>query len=158
MRPRARFCARSFSPWRHFGQVPDQAVQQALRQTFTQWGRPQTLRVDNGKPWGSWSDLPPALALWVLGLDIAVHYNPPRRPEHNGVVERSHQTAQNWAEPSQCTSLTQLQQRLDDDDVLQRQQYPYAGQTRWQVYPALVHSGRSYREATEEALWQLAAV
>ena len=33
-------------------------MQQQLRAAFARWGLPHRLRVDNGKPWGSWSDLP----------------------------------------------------------------------------------------------------
>ncbi len=51
-----------FSPHYQWGHVLPTAVQQQLRTAFTRWGLPCQLRVDNGKPWGSWSDLPPALA------------------------------------------------------------------------------------------------
>jgi hypothetical protein len=36
-------------------------VQQALREAFSVWGRPQWIRVDDGKPCGSRNDLPTAL-------------------------------------------------------------------------------------------------
>ena len=47
--------------------VPVAEVRTALRQAFRRWGRPLRLRVDNGVPWGSSGDLPPDLALWLLG-------------------------------------------------------------------------------------------
>ena len=66
-----------FSPHYFWANVPPTAVQQQLRVAFTRWGLPSCLRVDNGKPWGSWSDLPPALALWVIGLGIDMLWNDP---------------------------------------------------------------------------------
>jgi hypothetical protein len=56
------------SPQEQWQQVSPRWVQEVLRRTFTQWGLPRCLRVDNGHPWGSWSDLPRDLALWVIGL------------------------------------------------------------------------------------------
>jgi hypothetical protein len=134
--------------------VPLGAVQRQLRQCFRRWGRPVQLRVDNGAPWGSWSDLPPPLALWLLGLGLDLHWNPPRCPQDNGVVERSQGVAQAWAEPRQCGSVAELQQRLDREDRLQREAYPYRlGRSRWQVFPALAHAGRPYSRAWETAHW-----
>src|SRR5205814_1983882 len=36
--------------------VPVTAVQDQLRKAFVRWGMPQTVRVDNGGPWGSAGD------------------------------------------------------------------------------------------------------
>jgi hypothetical protein len=47
-------------------------VQAELRRQFRRWGLPNALRVDNGNPWGDWSDLPTALALWLIGLGLDV--------------------------------------------------------------------------------------
>jgi hypothetical protein len=110
--------------------------------------------VDNGKPWGSWSDLPPALALWLIGLGVDLWWNDPACPQQNGVAERSHGTSQRWAEPHTCPTPAELQRRLDADDVLQRERYPVAGgQSRWALFPGLAHSGRGYREADEAGGW-----
>jgi len=134
-------------------------VQQQLRAALARWGLPRRLRVDNGKPWGSWSDLPPALALWLIGLGIDMVWNDPRRPQQNGVVERSQGTAKRWAEPHACRSAAELQARLDADDALQRERYPLAGgRSRWQLFPGLAHSGRRYREAGEARAWSLGRV
>jgi hypothetical protein len=131
-------------------------VQQQLRAAFARWGRPRQLRVDNGKPWGSWSDLPPALALWLIGLGIDLVWNDPRRPQQNGVVERSQGTAKRWAEPHACQSMAELQARLDEDDRLQRERYPLVrGQSRWQLFPGLTHTGRPYAAADEAGGWSL---
>jgi hypothetical protein len=134
-------------------------VQQHLRAALGRWGLPRRLRVDNGKPWGSWSDLPPALALWLIGLGIDLIWNDPRCPQQNGVVERSQGTAKRWAEPQACQTVAQLQARLDEDDDLQRRRYPVAGgRSRWELFPALRHSGRPYREAGEARRWSLGRV
>jgi hypothetical protein len=117
------------------------------------------VRVDNGKPWGSWSDLPPALALWLIGLGVDVVWNDPRCPQQNGSVERSQGTGKRWAEPQRCHSVPELQARLDEDDCLQRERYPVAGgRSRWQLFPALAHSGRPYQEADEACRWDLGRV
>ena len=134
-------------------------MQERLRAAFARWGLPRCLRVDNGKPWGSWSDLPPALALWLIGLGITVVWNDPCRPQQNGVVERSQGTAKRWAEPQACPTAAHLQARLDADDVLQRERYPVArGRSRWELFPGLAHSGRRYRAAGEARAWSLGRV
>jgi transposase InsO family protein len=130
-----------------------------LRVAFACWGLPRRLRVDNGKPWGSWSDLPPALSLWLIGLGIAMIWNDPRCPQQNGVVERSQGTAKRWAEPHTCLTVAELQARLDADDVLQRERYPLAqGRSRRELFPGLAHSGRPYRAADEAGVWNLERV
>jgi hypothetical protein len=134
-------------------------VQQQLRACFARWGLPARLRVDNGAPWGSWSDLPPPLALWLVGLGVEVVWNPPRRPQHNAVVERSQGLARAWAEPERCASPEQLQQRLDEEDRVQREDYPHRlGLPRVRAYPQLAHSGRPYSQAGEGSAWDWGAV
>lgn len=134
-------------------------MQRPLRAAFARWGLPRRLRVDNGKPWGSWSDLPPALALWLIGLGIDVAWNDPRCPQQNGVVERSQGTAKRWAEPHACDTVAQLQARLDEDDTLQRERYPVAqGRSRGELFPGLAHSGRPYQEVDEDRVWSLQRV
>lgn len=156
---RARFWGRAFSPYGHFNQVPPVLVQAWLRAQWQRWGLPQGMQVDNGSPWGSWSDLPPALALWLVGLELEVNWTDPHSPQQNGVVERSQRTGQNWAEPGRCRSAAHLQQRLDETDQIQRQEYPLrSGQTRWQLFPELRHSGRRYSVRWEERTWSLARV
>src|SRR5262249_50752567 len=138
----------------YWAYVPTGAVQQRLREAFTRWGVPRRLRVDKGTRWGSWNDLPPALALWLIGLGIDVVWNDPRRPQQNGVVERSQGTGKRWAEPHTCSSVAELQRRLDEDDALQRERYPLpAGGSRWEVFAGLTHSGRPYAAAREAQQW-----
>jgi len=115
--------------------------------------------VDNGTPWGSTGDLPTDLALWLLGLEVDVRANPPRRPQDNGVVERSQGTGKRWAEPRACADAKELQQRLQEMDVIQREEYPSLnGRTRLEAYPGLKHSGRTYSWNWERKHWRLERV
>jgi hypothetical protein len=148
-----------FSPHYFWANVPPTGVQRQLRAAFARWGLPGCLRVDNGKPWGSWSDLPPALALWAIGLGIDMLWNAPCRPQQNGSVERSQGTAKRWAEPHTCRDASELQARLDGDDLLQRERYPLVkGMSRWELFPGLAHTGKAYREAEEGRAWDLKRV
>jgi hypothetical protein len=146
----------SFFPQGYWAHVSDSQVQEALRLSFSQWGLPWGMRVDNGKPWGSWSDLPPQLALWLIGMEIEMVWIPPRRPQKNGVVERSQGTGKRWAEPNRCATVEDLQKRLDETDCLQREEYPHQrGKARLEVYPEIVHSGRNYSRDWESKHWDL---
>ena len=154
MSSRGPSSGRSFSPEGHFNRLPPPLVQHHLRSFFSRWGLPQAVRVDNGSPWGSWNDWPTELALWWIGLGVTVIWNPPRRPQANGVVERSQGTGKRWAEPSCCHSPEELQQRPDEAGRHQRESYPYEGErSRWEVYPGLASSGRPYSLAWEEGHW-----
>ena len=102
---------RRFSPLAYWNTVPASQVQAVLRQVFRRWGRPRRLRLDNGIPWGAMVDLPSELTLWLLGLEIGITFNPPRRPQDNGVIERSQGTGKRWAEPGACANAAELQRR-----------------------------------------------
>jgi hypothetical protein len=145
---------RPFFPPGRWLKVPVAAVQAELRRAFARWGRPATLRVDNGGPWGSSGDLPPDLALWLIGLGIDLHWNDPHTPQQNGVVERSPGTGKRWAEPDPCATLAELQQRLQEMDVIQREAYPsIAGPSRAAAFPGLQHAERRYSQAWERQHW-----
>jgi len=148
-------CRRPFSPLGRWLRVPPAQTQATLREAFTRWGKPRTIRVDNGGPWGSsGNDLPTDLALWLIGLGIEVHWNDPRSPQQNGMVERSQGTGKRWAEPGQCATAEELQQRLHEFDDIQREEYPsIEGRSRAEAFPGLKHSGRRYRAKQEEREW-----
>lgn len=142
--------------WEH---VARHAIQEQLRQAFACWGLPERLRVDNGYPWGSLGDFPTEMALWLIGLGIDVLWITAGCPQENGVVERGQGTGKNWAEPQTCRDAAQLQQRCDAMDRRQRERYPYRkGRSRWEVYPELKHSGRSYSRRGERRHWDLERV
>ena len=149
-------CKRRFSPQGYWNQVEPTAVQHALRQVFCRWGRPERFRVDNGTPWGSAGDWPTDLALWLIGLGVAMIWNPPRRPQDNGVVERSQGTGKRWGEPTTCRDVQELQRRLDDMDRIQREVYPsIQGRSRWQAFPELRKPVRAYSQAWERRTWDI---
>lgn len=130
-----------------------------MRDACEQWGKPKTIRVDNGYPWGSTGNFPTEFSLWLIGLGIDVHWNTPRRPQENGVVERSQGTGKRWSEPKTCCSAGELQEKIGQMDLLQREQYPRpGGKTRMELFPSLKHSGRFYYRDQEAANWSWEAV
>jgi hypothetical protein len=139
--------------------VPATETQRILRDLFAHWGMPQRLRVDNGSPWGSWSDLPTDLSLWLIGLGVNMHWNHPNRPQENGVIERSQGTGKRWAEPHACATVKQLQQQFDAMDRIQREVYADKGKlTRLQAHPGLSQVHRPYSRAREQATWNFQRV
>jgi transposase InsO family protein len=143
MKPPAPSWRRCLSPLYHWKQVPVSAVQEALQSVFGQWGRPRRIRVDNGDPWASRTELPPVLALWWLGLGIEVVWNHPGRPTKNAKVERCHGLMESWAEPGQCASFQEWQQRLEWLARLQREEYRCRGRaTRLETHPQLLTNPR----------------
>jgi len=88
-----------------------------------------------------------------------MHWNHPRQPQENGVIERSQGTGKRWAEPFACTSVRQVQRQIDAMDRIQREVYPAQGSlSRLAVYPALAHSGRRYSRAWEARHWDVQRV
>jgi hypothetical protein len=134
-------------------------VREQLRLAWIRWGLPGRFRVDNGWPWGSSGDFPTDLSLWLIGLGIGMHWNNPRRPQENGVVERSQGTSARWCEPWTCRTPAELQARLERMDRLYRELYPYQRRlSRLQFFPGLAHSGRPYDRASETARWEWSRV
>ena len=64
------------------------------------------------------------MGLWLIGLGVEVIWNPPARPQKNGVVERAQGTTYRWAEPGRCGSVAELQEHLDQVVRFQREVYP----------------------------------
>jgi len=148
-----------FSPLGTWARVAPDRVRAAIRRAFAQWGLPGRLRVDNGVPWGSWGDFPTELALWAIGLGVGVHWNNPRSPQENGVVERSQGTSDRWCEPWTCVTADELQEPLERWDRMYREVYPYLRRkSRMAVFPGLAHSGRPYDPAQEATLWEWSRV
>jgi hypothetical protein len=130
-----------------------------FRRVFARWGLPDRVRVDNGYPWGTPRDLPPELALWLIGLGVGVIWNPAGQPTCNPKVERCNGLTQQWGE---------LHRRADGDEAaaglaevarIQRAEYPaIRGRTRLEVFPGLSTPRRAYRRPREAALWDLSRV
>jgi hypothetical protein len=127
-----------------------------FRRTFADWGLPDSVRVDNGYPWGTPRDLPTELALWLIGLGLAVIWNPPAQPRENAKVERCQGVAAAWAEPHACGGPVELNDRLDWVCQTQYRDYPSIhGSSRVAAYPQLVVPRRSYRPSQEPEFWEL---
>ena len=132
------------------------AVQAALRDAFTLWGRPRGLRVDNGNPWVCPdSDLPSDLELWLAGLGVALHRGRPGVPQDNSRMERSQRTVQAWSDPGAHDTPEQLQARLDEEDRVHRQVYLFDGErTRLEAWPDLRFQDRPYAPGRwEDVCW-----
>jgi hypothetical protein len=146
-------------PCARWENVDRHQIQDGVRKVFSRWGLPERMRADNGYPWGCSGDLPPEMALWLIGLGIGMLWIPPACPQHNGVVERGQGTGQSWCEPQTCGDADELQRRCDEMDQRQRQRYPYrGGRSRMEVYPGLAHSGRKYSGRQERSLWDVSRV
>lgn len=88
-----------------------------------------------------------------------MHWNHPRQPQENGVVERSQGTAKRWADPAACVSVQALQKEMDYMDRIQRECYPSKENlSRIKAWPDLSHSGRRYTPSWERRHWDLAHV
>lgn len=86
-------------------------------------------------------------------------WNPARRPQDNGVVERSQGTGKRWGEPETCHDPNELQGRLDKMDRIQREVYPSInGRSRWQAFPGLQKVDRPYSKAWEKKNWDIQLV
>jgi hypothetical protein len=134
-------------------------VQQTMRGWFERWGLPARIRVDNGNPWSSRTDLPPALALWWLGLGIEPVWNPPRRPTKNPFVERCNGLIDTWGEPERCPDFAAWEPTLSRVCQVQREQYPTAqGCSRLAAHPELGQVRRPYQAQREAKQWELGRV
>jgi hypothetical protein len=94
--------------------------------------------VDNGLPWGNPSDLPPALALWWVGLGIEPIWNHPHCPKENAKVERCNGLLDAWGEPERCPDAAAWEKKVAWVVQTQREVYPaVGGQSRQAAYPQL---------------------
>lgn len=113
------------------------------------------MRVDNGQPLGNPDGVaPPALALWLIGIDIDLIWNKPACPQQNARVEKMQHTTSRWAEVSQATSLSDLAQRLVATLLLQRETYPVSRlgyRSRLTAFPQLEISRRVYQAGDFDA-------
>jgi len=147
------------SPLADWQKVPVVLTQRWLRETFETWGIPGCLRVDNGVPWGNPGDMPSALALWLIGLGIEMHWNHPRRPHENGKIERFNGLIDQWGEPTQCANWRAWQAKIRWLIHVQRERYPSVdGLSRAVAFPELFISRRPYCTEHEEAYWDFQRV
>lgn len=112
-----------------------------MRYVLWRWGRINFFRVDNGSPFGDPSRQAfSALHLCLVAHGIHLKLNPARSPTKNAKVERSQGTTARWSEPAKCKDYQELQVRLDEAVMIQREKYPSRvcnGKTRMDCYPTL---------------------
>lgn len=135
-------------------------MQASLKRAFEQWGQPQHIRFDNGKPWGNPQiRVPTALALWLVGLGIEPLFGRPRQSTDNAVVERGHGVMDAWVEPAQCSDSKHLSERLNKFTHIQRETYPIKdGKSRIELYPQISQMTRHYDPQQEARCWTLERV
>lgn len=71
-----------------------ETVKDRLSSIFRCYGLPDRMTMDNGSPWGSHSDDPTALTVWLIRLGVAVSHSRPYHPQTQGKDERFHRTLQ----------------------------------------------------------------
>lgn len=123
-----------------------------MLETFQAWGMPKAVRSDNGEPFGvPTRDVIPLMSLWLKGWGVEPILNRPRRPQDNAHVENNQATVARWAEIHQCTSIGQMQQRIDEACRFQRDVYPViriGNVARKKVFVDLYHKARPFEQAT----------
>lgn len=131
--------------------MPLAEVRDALERVLIRWGCPGHIKVDNGRPLGDpGSDLPPVLALWLIGLGVGLIWNRPGQPTDNAKVERMQAVTAAWSEPRQCADAEVLGAHLDHAAYLQRSRYRVRRlrhRTREAAFPDLLSGGRRYEAA-----------
>lgn len=137
-----------FFPHSRISQVDPIVVRDCLIGVFQRWGMPLYVKVDNGQPFGDpQKKTIPALALWLISLDVGVIWNRPRQPRDNAKVERMQGTSGRWVDLDRCADREQLAQALAQVALVQREHYEVSRlnfKTRTVVFPALFEIQRPY--------------
>jgi hypothetical protein len=141
-------------------------VQAALRLTFSEWGRPEMIRMDNDPLFigSSRREWPGTLLLWLVGLGITPIINAPGKPTQNPHVERQGRT---WKAHvllgADCATREELQTIADQarwDRLLWLPSRNPAchGAPPLLVHPELAHTRRPFTPADEVALFDFERV
>lgn len=115
---------------------------------FKNWGVPQWIKVDNGRPFGDPTlEVIPVLALWLIALGIKVIWNRPRMPQDNAKVERRQDVLGNWTEFRKAKDTFDLQVRLWEESHFYNYHFPIRrlnNQKRIEAFPQLAFTGRPW--------------
>ena len=128
--------------------MPVRALQAELINIFKNWGVPEWIKVDNGRPFGDpQRKNVPLLALWLIGLDIQVIWNHARTPQQNAKVERSQGVLGNWTEYRKCRNDWELQLRLWKEADFHNHHFPISRKKhkkRIELFPTLHYTGKDW--------------
>ena len=83
------------------------------------------------------------LHLCLVAHGVHLKINPPRSPTRNAKVERNQGTTARWSEVWKCLDYLDLQDKLNQAVIDQRENYPTRvcnGLTRTQTYPELLNN------------------
>jgi hypothetical protein len=139
--------------------VSQPQYQQALRQAFTHWGRPDRLRTDHERVLVAEGDypFPSAFTLWLVGLGI--EHELIQRVTQNGSVERAHLTRSNRLEGyGPFSQLSEWQQLVDYETwrtnaILPSRARGCRRHPPLEVYPQARWPRRGYRLEDESQLF-----
>lgn len=146
--------------------VPEDAILDALRRRFVQWGLPRVMQVDGGVRFLGQSQrtFPSRFELFCAGLGIQIRQIRPGHPTENGAVERLHQTLDGaLLDTPPVAGLAGAQEALDAHVALLNERFPSratvcGGRPPLVAHPQARHSGRPYDPAREADLFDLDAV
>ena len=92
-----------------------ETVKDRLSRIFRRYGLPARMTMDNGSPWGSHSEDPTALTVWLMRLGVRVSHSRPYHPQTQGKDERFHRTLQRELLTRYAfRDLDHAQRRFDD--------------------------------------------
>jgi transposase InsO family protein len=146
--------------------IDARTVQTDLRQAFTRWGLPESIRMDRDPVFVGSSRLewPGLIVLWLLGLGVQPIINRAFRPTDNAIVERNHQTWTAHVVIDQVyADVAALQQATDQAYADRRAYLPSRhvgcdGRPPLLAFPSLERARRSYSVEQEAELFDLARV
>jgi transposase InsO family protein len=145
--------------------VSEDAILDALRRHFVQWGLPRAIQVDGGVRFLGQSQrtFPSRFELFCAGLGLQVQQIRPGRPTDNGAVERLHQTLDGVLLETPYADLAAVQAALDAHVDLLNAHFPSRakacrGQPPLCRYPHARYSGRPYDPAHEAQVFDRGAV
>ena len=100
-------------------------IKQSLIQNFEKWGKPDWIKIDNGRPFGDPQlEQITILALWLISYNIKVILNRPGVPQDNAKVERSQGTLSRWANPKEIKTIEELQSEVRKQGKFYNLYYP----------------------------------
>jgi hypothetical protein len=132
------------------GGMDDAVVRPAFEDIFTRFGRPKTIRVDNGKPFAAEGPYGySCLSLWWKRLGIEVEFTRPARPSDNGSHEQFHRVYK--AETLQPAAASPAEQQLRSNQWLKEYNEQRPHEALGQIVPARLYraSRRKYHPLSE---------